>query len=116
WALALMRSLTCGVTRRVMISVFFSLCIDAPFSPSGAGGRGSAPELRSAYSRTRCLPSRKGGIRISGPGRISFHNSIGRVDGDGVSGSGIIDTIGPFQADEPLPVALSEAHHDAAPP
>ena len=63
-----------------------------------------------------CLPSRKGGIRVPGLGRMSFHNSIGRDDGDGVFGSGIIDTIGPFQADEPLPVALSEGHHDAAPP
>src|SRR5699024_1754133 len=51
-----MRSLVRGVTRRVMIFVFFSLCIDTPLSPSGAGGRGSAPELWPAYSRTRCLP------------------------------------------------------------
>ena len=28
----------------------------------------------------------------------------------------VIDTIGPFQADEPLSVALSEGYHDAAPP
>lgn len=63
-----------------------------------------------------CLPSQKGGIRIPGLGRISFHNSIDRDDGDGVSGRELIDTIGPFQADEPLPVALSEGHHDAVPP
>ena len=80
------------------------------------GVRGSAPERWPAYSRTRCLPSRKGGIRAPSPVRISFHNLMGRVDGDGVSGSGIIDTIGTFQADELLPVALSEGHDDTVPP
>ena len=62
------------------------------------------------------MPSRKGGIRIPGPSRSLFHNSFDRDDGDGVFGSEIIDTIGPFQADEPLPVALSEGHNNAAPP
>ena len=80
------------------------------------GVRGSAPERWPAYSRTRCLPSRKGGIRIPGSSRSLFHNSFDRDDGDGVFSREIIDTIGPFQADETLPVALSEAHHDAVPP
>ena len=39
-----------------------------------------------------------------------------RVDGDDVLGSGIIDTIGPFQADQPVAVALAEGHRDAASP
>ena len=39
-----------------------------------------------------------------------------RVDGDDVFGSGIIDTIGPFQADQPISVALAEGHHDTVPP
>ena len=39
-----------------------------------------------------------------------------RVDGDDVSGSGIIDTIDPFQADQPVAVALAEGHRDTVPP
>ena len=39
-----------------------------------------------------------------------------RVDGDDVSGSGIIDTIDPFQADQPVAVALAEGHRDAVSP
>ena len=39
-----------------------------------------------------------------------------RVDGDGVFGSGIIDTIGPFQADQPVSVALAEGHRDTVSP
>lgn len=39
-----------------------------------------------------------------------------RVDGDDVSGSGIIDPIGPFQADQPVAVALAEGHRDTVPP
>ena len=39
-----------------------------------------------------------------------------RVDGDDVFGSGIIDPIGPFQADQPISVALAEGHRDAVPP
>ena len=39
-----------------------------------------------------------------------------RVDGDDVSGSGIIDTIDPFQADQTVAVALAEGHRDAVPP
>ena len=39
-----------------------------------------------------------------------------RVDGDDVSGSGIIDTIGPFQADQTVAVALAEGHRNAVPP
>ena len=39
-----------------------------------------------------------------------------RVDGDDVSGSGIIDTIDPFQADQPVAVALAEGHRNAVPP
>ena len=39
-----------------------------------------------------------------------------RVDGDDVFGSGIIDTIDPFQADQPVAVALAEGHRDAASP
>ena len=39
-----------------------------------------------------------------------------RVDGDGVSGSGIIDTIDPFQADQPVAVALAEGHRNAVSP
>ena len=39
-----------------------------------------------------------------------------RVDGDDVSGNGIIDTIDPFQADQPVAVALAEGHRNAASP
>ena len=39
-----------------------------------------------------------------------------RVDGDDVSGSGIIDTIGPFQADQTVTVALAEGHRNAVSP
>lgn len=39
-----------------------------------------------------------------------------RVDGDDVSGSGIIDTIDPFQADQPVTVALAEGHRNAVSP
>ena len=39
-----------------------------------------------------------------------------RVDGDDVFGSGIIDTIGPFQADQTVAVALAEGHRNAVPP
>ena len=39
-----------------------------------------------------------------------------RVDGDDVSGSGIIDTIDPFQADQTVPIALAECHRNTAPP
>ena len=39
-----------------------------------------------------------------------------RVDGDDVSGSGIIDTIDPFQADQPVAVALTEGHRNAGSP
>ena len=39
-----------------------------------------------------------------------------RADGDDVFGSGIIDTIGPFQADQTVAVALAEGHRNAASP
>ena len=39
-----------------------------------------------------------------------------RVDGDDVSGSGIIDTIGPFQADQTVAVALAKGHRNAVSP
>ena len=39
-----------------------------------------------------------------------------RVDGDDVLGSEIIDTIGPFQADQTVAVALAEGHRNAVPP
>ena len=39
-----------------------------------------------------------------------------RVDGDDVFGSGIIDPIGPFQADQTVAVALAEGHRDTVPP
>ena len=39
-----------------------------------------------------------------------------RVDGDDVFGSGIIDTIDPFQADQPVAVALAERHRNAVSP
>ena len=39
-----------------------------------------------------------------------------RVDGDDVFGSGIIDTIGPFQADQTVAVALAEGHRNAVSP
>ena len=39
-----------------------------------------------------------------------------RVNGDDVSGSGIIDTIDPFQADQPVAVALAEGHRNAVSP
>ena len=39
-----------------------------------------------------------------------------RVNGDDVSGSGIIDTIDPFQADQTVAVALAEGHRNAVSP
>ena len=39
-----------------------------------------------------------------------------RVDGDDVFGSEIIDTIGPFQADQTVAVALAEGHRNAVSP
>ena len=39
-----------------------------------------------------------------------------RVGGDDVFGSGIIDTIGPFQADQTVAVALAEGHRNAVSP
>ena len=39
-----------------------------------------------------------------------------RVDGDDVFDSGIIDTIGPFQADQTVAVALAEGHRNAVSP
>ena len=39
-----------------------------------------------------------------------------RVDGDGVFGSGIIDPIDPFQADQTVAVALTEGHRNAVSP
>ena len=39
-----------------------------------------------------------------------------RVGGDDVFGSGIIDTIGPFQADQSVAVALAEGHRDTVSP
>ena len=39
-----------------------------------------------------------------------------RVDGDDVLGSGIIDTIDPFQADQTVAVALAKGHRNAVSP
>ena len=39
-----------------------------------------------------------------------------RVDGDDVLGSGIIDTIDPFQADQPVAVALAEGYRNTVSP
>lgn len=39
-----------------------------------------------------------------------------RVDGDDVFGSKIIDTIGPFQADQTVAVALAEGYRNAVSP
>ena len=39
-----------------------------------------------------------------------------RVDGDDVLGSGIIDTIDPFQADQTVAVALAEGHRNTVSP
>ena len=39
-----------------------------------------------------------------------------RVDGDDVFGSGIIDTIDPFQADQTVAVALAEGHRNTVSP
>ena len=39
-----------------------------------------------------------------------------RVDGDDVFGSGIIDPIGPFRADQTVTVALAEGHRDTVSP
>ena len=39
-----------------------------------------------------------------------------RAGGDDVSGSGIIDTIDPFQADQTVAVALAEGHRNAVSP
>ena len=59
-----------------------------------------------------------GGERLPSGGKASRRDRDGpdRVDRDGVRGSGIIDTIGPPQADEPLSVALAKGHGNTAAP
>ena len=83
----------------------------------GSGGiippdevRGSAPKLCAAYSRARCLPSPKGGIRLHGPRRTLSKRLVNgsRVDRDDFSGTLQIDTIGTAQLDYTLAVASAD--------
>ena len=79
----------------------------SPTSPAFFGGLGAHSGL-SAGDGER-VPS---GGKAPQRGRSGRH----RVDGDALCGSGIIDTIGPPQADEPLSVALAKGHGNAAAP
>ena len=64
----------------------------------------------------------KSGYTLAFANRIAHSGSQGetrrvlRVNGDDVFGSGIIDTIGPFQADQTVAVALAEGHRNAVSP
>jgi len=64
-------------------------------------------------------PFRRGrGKRVPSGGKAPQRGRSGRhrVDGDALCGSGIIDTIGPPQADEPLSVAFAKGHGNTAAP
>ena len=88
--------------------------------------RGSRRRIRRFYAVSEFAPC---GLNIPTAGthatpapnraHSGSHGETGRVfrvDGDDVSGSGIIDTIDPFQADQPVAVALAEGHRNAVSP
>ena len=88
--------------------------------------RGSRRRIRRFYAAPEfalCglnLPS-SGAHAIPAPNRAHSGSHaetrrVLRVDGDDVSGSGIIDTIDPFQADQTVAVALAEGHRNAVSP
>ena len=54
--------------------------------------------------------------RIAHSGSHAETRRVIRGDGDGVFGSGIIDPIDPFQADQTVAVALAEGHRNAVSP
>lgn len=76
----------------------------SPAFPGGFGANGGPPTGDGEQ-----VPS---GGKARQRGRGGLH----RVDGDALCGSGIIDTIGPPQADEPLSVALAKGHGNTAAP
>ena len=88
--------------------------------------RGSRRRIRRFYAATALAP-RGLNLPSSGthatPAPSRAHSGshaetrrVLRVDGDDVPGSGIIDTIDPFQADQPVAVALAEGHRNAVSP
>ena len=84
------------------------MCIrDSPSPPAFPGGFGANGG-----------PPTGDGERVPSGGKARQRGRGGllRVDGDALHGSGIIDTIGPPQADEPLSVALAKGHGDTAAP
>ena len=68
------------------------------------------PNIPSAGTHTTSAPNR------AHSGSHAETRRVLRVDGDDVSGSGIIDTIDPFQADQTVAVALAEGHRNAVSP
>ena len=81
--------------RRFYAAPEFALCgLKIP-----SAGTHATPSPKRAHSGSHCETRR-----------------VIRVDGDDVLGSEIIDTIGPFQADQPVAVALAEGHRNAVPP
>ena len=88
--------------------------------------RGSRRRIRRFYAATVLAP-RGLNLPSSGthttPAQNRAHSGshaetrrVLRVDGDGVFGSGIIDPIDPFQADQTVAVALAEGHRNAVSP
>ena len=68
------------------------------------------PNIPSAGTHTTPAPNR------AHSGSHAETRRVLRVDGDDVFGSGIIDTIDPFQADQTVAVALAEGHRNAVSP
>ena len=90
------------------------------WTPAGHGG------VFAVFMPPQCSPC-VGRISTAGthatPAPNRAHNGshaetrqVLRVDGDDVSGNGIIDTIDPFQADQTVAVALAEGHRNAVSP
>ena len=90
------------------------------WTPAGHGG------LFAVFMPPQCSPcvgriSTAGTHATPAPNRAhsGLHTEtrrVLRVDGDDVLGSGIIDTIDPFQADQTVAVALAEGHRNAVSP
>ena len=57
-----------------------------------------------------------GGFSLIGAVHTAVSKLFNRVDGDGLFGSKIIDTIDTFEADEPAPIAPAERYNDATVP
>ena len=68
------------------------------------------PNLPSADTHATTAPNR------AHSGSHAETRRVLRADGDDVFGSGIIDTIDPFQADQTVTVALAEGHRNAVSP